>query len=63
MYLPSNLSSESEKDFTRKGIDGYMEMYLPNNQMNIKSPMFCNKYKIDWNAYGISNENDINKNG
>ena len=31
-------------------------MYLPENQNTIKSPSFCNKYKIEWDKYGIMNE-------
>ena len=58
MYLPSNLSSGSIKELDNKDLTGYIEMYLPENQINIKSPMFCDKYKIEWNSYGIPNESD-----
>jgi len=59
MYFPSSISPESIKELERKDLSGYIEMYLPQNQINIQSPMFCNKYKVEWNSYGIPNENDI----
>ena len=59
MYFPSSISPESIKELERKDLSGYIEMYLPQNQKNIQSPMFCNKYKVEWDSYGIPNENDI----
>ena len=59
MYFPSSISPESIKELERKDLSGYIEMYLPQNQINIQSPMFCNKYKVEWDSYGIPNENDI----
>ena len=58
MYFPSSISQESINELNQKDLSGYVEMYLPENQMNIQSPMFCNKYKIEWDSYGIPNEND-----
>jgi len=53
MYLPANLSPESEKDFSRAGIDGYLEMYFPPDLTTIKSPQFCNKYMNGWNKQSV----------
>jgi len=53
MYLPANLSPESEKDFNRKGIDGYLEMYFPPDLTTIKSPQFCNKYMNGWDKRSV----------
>jgi len=55
-YLPSNLSSDDMEDLEKKDLSGYIEMYLPNNQTQIKSSVFCNKYKLEWDKYGIPNE-------
>jgi len=58
MYLPSNLSESTINEMNSKGIKGYLEMYLPENQPTIKDPSFCNKYKIEWDSYGNpSNDN------
>ena len=27
--------------------------------IDIKSPMFCDKYKLDWDSYGVENSNDL----
>ena len=62
-YIPSTISSESYKDLENKGLNGYLDIYLPENQPMIKSRTFCNKYKLEWDKYGIkneSNENDMN---
>lgn len=61
-YIPSNISSESYKDFENKGINNYLDMYLPENQNMIKNKTFCNKYKLEWDKYGIVNESDNNDN-
>ncbi len=58
MYFPSSVSPESVQQLENKDLSGYMEMYLPSNQIDIKSPMFCEKYKIEWDNYGVPNEND-----
>ena len=58
MYFPSTISSESVQQLENKDLSGYLEMYLPSNQIDIKSPMFCDKYKIEWDNYGVPNEND-----
>jgi len=58
MYLPSSLSKSTMRELEKKDLSGYVEMYLPESQINIKSPMFCDKYKIEWNSYGIPNESD-----
>ncbi len=63
MYLPSSLSPSTMKELEKKDLSGYVEMYLPESQINIKSPMFCDKYKIEWNSYGIPNESDTNDEG
>ena len=49
-YLPSTLSSESEKDLQMKGLDGQLEMYLPPSITTAKSPLFCNKYLNGWTS-------------
>ena len=51
MYFPSSISQESINELGQKDLSGYIEMYLPENQMNIQSPMFCNKYKIECDLY------------
>ena len=58
-YIPPTISQNSYKDLENKGLNGYLDMYLPENQNLIKSKTFCNKYKVEWNKYGIMNENDI----
>jgi len=32
--------------------------YGSSKQINIKSPQFCEKYKIEWDSYGIPNLSD-----
>ncbi len=59
MYFPSAISRDTVKALEKKDLSGYVEMYLPENQLNIKSPMFCDKYKLDWNSYGIENSNNL----
>ena len=59
MYFPSAISRETVDDLEKKDLSGYVEMYLPENQIDIKSPMFCDKYKATWNSYGIENSNDL----
>ena len=59
MYFPSSISRDTVNELERKDLSGYVEMYLPENQIDIKSPMFCNKYKLDWNSYGVENSNDL----
>jgi len=58
LYFPSSISPETVKELERKDLSGYVEMYLPENQINIKSPMFCEKYKVEWDSYGIPNLSD-----
>tara|TARA_Y100001958_G_C21200529_1_gene527256 strand:+ start:602 stop:1606 length:1005 start_codon:yes stop_codon:yes gene_type:complete len=58
MYFPSSVSKDTIRDFEKRDLSGYIEMYLPENQNNIRSPMFCNKYKLDWDKYGVPNLND-----
>ena len=58
LYFPASISPETVKELERKDLSGYVEMYLPENQIDIKSPMFCDKYKVDWNSYGIPNLSD-----
>ena len=58
LYFPSSISPETVKELERKDLSGYVEMYLPENQINIKSPMFCDKYKVEWDSYGIPNLSD-----
>ena len=52
-YFPSDISSNSVNDLKVKGLDGYLEMYLPENQATIKDPLFCQKYKQEWDEYGV----------
>ena len=58
MYFPASVSPSSVKQLENKDLSGYLEMYLPSNQIDIKSPMFCDKYKIEWDNYGVANKND-----
>jgi len=58
LYYPSSISPDTVKDLEKKDLSGYVEMYLPNSQINIKSPQFCEKYKIEWDSYGIPNLSD-----
>ena len=58
IYLPSNLSHDDIIDLNKKDLDGYLEMYLPENQNQINSRTFCNKYKLEWDKYGIPNEDN-----
>ena len=59
IYFPSSVSNSSIKDLEKKDLSGYLEMYLPENQNQIKSPAFCDKYKLSWDKYGVQNENII----
>ena len=59
MYFPSSMTKDTINELEKKDLSGYVEMYLPENQETIKSPMFCNKYKVEWDSYGIPNETDI----
>lgn len=58
LYYPSSISPNTIKELEKKDLSGYVEMYLPNSQINIKSPQFCEKYKIEWDSYGIPNLSD-----
>ena len=53
-YLPSTLSSESEKNLTMKGLDGQLESYLPPSITTAKSPQFCNKYLNGWTSNSVN---------
>ena len=57
-YLPPTISSDTYEELSGKGLSGYLDMYLPENQNLIKSPEFCNKYKMEWDKYGVPNNND-----
>lgn len=59
MYFPSAISRDTVDELEKKDLSGYVEMYLPENQLNIKSPMFCDKYKIEWDSYGVENSNNL----
>ena len=61
-YLPSTLSSESEKNLKMKGIDGQLEMYFPSDLPMAKSPQYCNKYLNGWTSDAVNisgNENCV----
>jgi hypothetical protein len=58
LYLPATVSPNEFRDFNKKGLGSYLEMYLPENQKQIKSSLFCNKYKLNWDNYGIPNKTD-----
>jgi len=58
LYYPSSISPDTVKELQDKDLASYVEMYLPESQINIKSPMFCDKYKVDWDSYGIPNLDD-----
>jgi len=53
-YMPSTLSSESEKNLKMKGLDGQLEMYFPPSITNVKSPQFCNKYLNGWTSNAVN---------
>jgi len=55
-YVPSHVSHETMDDLGVKGLDGYLEMYLPHNQQTIKDPLFCKKYAMNWDSHGIPDE-------
>lgn len=59
MYFPSAISRDTVNELEKKDLSGYVEMYLPENQIDIKSPMFCDKYKIEWDSYGVENSNNL----
>tara|TARA_B100000780_G_scaffold277569_1_gene248592 strand:- start:795 stop:1772 length:978 start_codon:yes stop_codon:yes gene_type:complete len=52
-YLPSTLSSESEKNLQMKGLDGQLEMYFPPTVTTAKSPQFCDKYLNGWTSNSV----------
>ena len=45
MYFPQTVSVDTIKDYQKKDLSGYIERYLPSDQKNMYSPMFCNKYE------------------
>jgi hypothetical protein len=53
-YLPSTLSSESEKNLRMKGLDGQLESYFPPSITTVKSPQFCNKYLNGWTTNSVN---------
>ena len=53
-YLPSTLSSESEKNLQMKGLDGQLEMYFPPTITTAKSPQFCDKYLNGWTSNAVN---------
>jgi hypothetical protein len=55
-YVPSHVTSGTMEDLGVKGLDGYLEMYLPHNQQTIKDPLFCKKYAMNWDSHGIPDE-------
>ena len=57
-YLPSSVSTETVQELDKKDLSSYLEMYLPENQNVIHTPTFCDKYKINWDNYGIPNNKD-----
>jgi len=57
-YIPPTISKGSYKDLQNKDLNGYLDMYLPENQDMIKSATFCNKYKTAWDSYGVADNND-----
>ena len=59
-YLPSTLSSESEKNLKMKGVDGQLEMYFPPSITDVKSPQFCNKYLNGWTSNAVNIPGDEN---
>jgi hypothetical protein len=61
-YLPSSISNKSIDELNKKDLSSYLEMYLPENQNTIKSPMFCEKYSLDWDNKGIFRQKQVGKN-
>jgi hypothetical protein len=61
-YLPASISNRSIEELNKKDLSSYLEMYLPENQNTIKSPLFCEKYTLDWDNKGIFQPKQIDKN-
>ena len=61
-FFPSSISTKSLEELNQKDLSSYLEMYLPENQNNIKSPIFCNKYSLEWDNKGIFKQKDVDKN-
>ena len=61
-FFPSSISTKSLEELNQKDLSSYLEMYLPENQNNIKSPIFCNKYSLEWDNKGIFKQKEIDKN-
>lgn len=62
-FMPASMTKTSIEEFEKKDLSHYLEMYLPENQNTIKSPLFCEKYTHEWDNKGIFKEKkDINKN-
>ena len=57
-----SISTKSLEELNQKDLSSYLEMYLPENQNNIKSPIFCNKYSLEWDNKGIFKQKDVDKN-
>lgn len=52
-YIPSHISKDTLTELQVKGLDGYLDMYLPENQDTMKDPSFCKKYARNWDSFGI----------
>jgi len=61
-YIPMSVSKKSYNVLENKGLHNHLDMYLPGNQNMIKSKVSCEKYKTQWDKYGIAIENEIEEN-
>jgi hypothetical protein len=66
LYLPSTTSASTSEELKTKGLNGYIEMYLPPDITNVQSPSFCNKNTNNWDTVSAkldgsdkSNENCV----
>ena len=53
LYFPATKPPNEIKELHSKGLSSYLEMYLPNDQKQKRSSLYCNKEKIVWDKFGI----------
>ena len=58
-YFPSSLSNDTIQDLSNKGLEGHLDMYLPSDQETITDPLFCRKYKTEWDSNGVPLQNQF----
>ena len=61
LYFPATKPPDEIRELHSKGLSSHLEMYLPENQGQKRSSMFCNKEKIIWDKFGIPIKNETDE--